>query len=97
MGLLKWPHEVDAPNIKYLHLQVVVEWHGIASSDTSLQLTLLTPSNEVFGVIIHRCLEESALPDFGLCVEYSVMASIRCCMEFLNDLQAFYHWYTPPQ
>ena len=77
MGLLEWPHEVNAQDIKYLHMQVVVEGHGIASSDATLQLTLLTPSNEFFGVFVHHWPEEPALLDFGLCAEYFVMSSVR--------------------
>jgi hypothetical protein len=55
-------------------LKVVVEGHCITRSDATLQLTILTPSNEFFGVFIHHWPEESALLDFGLSVEYSVVA-----------------------
>ena len=50
-------------------MQVVVEGHGIASSDATLQSTLLTPLNEFFGVFVHCWPEEPALLDFGLCAE----------------------------
>jgi len=54
IGLLEWPHEVNAPNIKYLHLQVVVVGHCVASSDATLQLAFSTPSDEFFGVFVYR-------------------------------------------
>jgi hypothetical protein len=97
MGLLEWPHEVDAPDIEDLHLQVVVEGHCVASSDATLQLAFSTPLDEFLGVFVHCWLEEPALLYFGLCAEYSVMASVRCCMAFFNDVQSFCHWYTSPQ
>ena len=85
MGLLKWSHEVNALDIEDLHLQVVVEGHCIASYDATLQLAFSTPLDEFYGVFIHRRSEESALLDFGLCAEYYVMASVWCCMAFLDD------------
>jgi hypothetical protein len=97
MELLKWSHEINAPDIKYLHLQVVVEGHCIASYNATLQLTFSTPSDELLGVFVHRRLEEPALPDFGLCAEYSVMASVQRCMASLDDLQSFRRWYTSSQ
>jgi len=97
MGLLEWPHEVNTQDIEYLHMQVVMEGHGIASSDATLELTLLTPSNEFFGVFVHRWPEEPALLDFGLRVEYSAMAFVQRCMASLDDLQTFHHGYTSPQ
>ena len=97
MGLLEWPHEVNALDIKDLHLQVIVEGHCIASSDATLQLAFSTPSDEFLGVFVHLRLDESTLPDFGLCAEYSIMASVRCYMALLDDLQAFHRWYTSPQ
>ena len=97
MGLLEWPHEVNAPYSEDLHLQVVVEGHCVASNDATLQLAFPTPSDEFFGVFIHHWLEESALLDFDLCEEYSIVASVWCCMEFFNDLKTFRCWYTPPQ
>jgi hypothetical protein len=78
-------------------LKVVVEGHWIASCDVSLKLALPTPSDEFLGVLIHRRPEESTLPDFGLCAEYSVVAFVWCRVTFLDDLQFFYHRYTPPQ
>jgi hypothetical protein len=86
LGLLEWSQEVNAPHIKYFYLKVVVEGHCIASGDVSLKLALLTPSDELLGVLVHRRLEESTLPDLGLCAEYSVVASVRCRVVFLNDL-----------
>jgi hypothetical protein len=97
MGLLEWPHEVNAPNIEDLYLQVVVEGHCIVSYNATLQLIFLTPLDELLGVFVHRWPEEPVLPDFGLHAEYSVMASVRRCMAFLDDLQSFYHWYISPQ
>jgi hypothetical protein len=97
MGFWKWSHEVNASHVKYLYFKVVVQGHCVASGDAPMQLTFLTPSDEFFGVFIHDRLEEPTLPDLGLCVEYSVMASIRCCMAFFYDLHPFCHWYTPPQ
>ena len=86
MGLLKWSHEVNALDIEDLHLQVVVEGHCIASYNATLQLAFLAPSDELLGVFIHCWPEEPALLDFGLCAEYYVMASVWCCMAFLDDL-----------
>jgi hypothetical protein len=60
---------------------------GIGTSDTY---------GELLGVFIHHWPEEPALPDFGLCAEYSVMASIRCCMASFNDLHPLRRWHTPP-
>ena len=97
LGLLKRSHIVNAPDIEYLHLQVVVEGHCIASSDATLQLVFPTPLDEFFGVFIHRRPEESILPDFGLCAECPIMASVWCCMAFLNNLHAFHHRHAPPQ
>ena len=68
MGLLEQPHEVNAPNIEDLHLQVVVEGYCVASSDATLQLAFSTPLDEFLGVSIHRQPEESTLPDFVLCM-----------------------------
>ena len=53
MGLLEWPHEVNALDIEDLHLRVVVEGHCIASSDATLQLAFLTPSDEFLVVFVH--------------------------------------------
>jgi hypothetical protein len=50
MGLLEWPHEVNAPNIEDLYLQVVVEGHCIVSYNATLQLIFLTPLDELLGV-----------------------------------------------
>ena len=97
MGLLEWPHEVNTQDIEYLHMQVVMEGHGIASSDATLELTLLTPSNEFFGVFVHRWPEEPALPDFGLCAEYSIMSSVRCCLAILDVPHSFHHGYASLQ
>ena len=77
MGLLEWPHEVNALDIKYLHLQVILEWHCISSSDATLQLAFSVFSDELLGVFVHRRPEEPAFPDFVLRVEYSVMASVQ--------------------
>jgi hypothetical protein len=41
-----------------------------------LQLAFLTPSDEFFGVFVHRRPEESALSDFGLSAECSIVASV---------------------
>jgi hypothetical protein len=97
MGLLEWPHEVNAPHIKYPYLKVVVDGHCIARSDATLQLTFPTPSNEFFGVFVRRRPEESALPDFGFSVECSIMASVRSCMALFNDLYILCHGHTPSQ
>ena len=70
--------------------------HCIASVDASLELALLTPSDELLSVLVHRCLEESALPDFGLCAEHSVMATVRSCMASFNDLQPLHCWHASP-
>jgi hypothetical protein len=74
-----------------------MEGHYIASYNATLQLAFLEPSDELLGVLVYRQPEEPALPDFGLCAEYSVIASVRCCVAFLDDLQSFCHWYTSPQ
>ena len=66
MGFWEWPHEVNAPNVKYLYLKVVVQGHCIASGDAPMQLAFLTSSDEFFGVFVHRRLEEPTLLDFGL-------------------------------
>jgi hypothetical protein len=47
MGFWEWSHEVNAPDVKYLHLQVVMEGHCMASSNASLLLALLTPLDEI--------------------------------------------------
>ena len=96
MGFWEWSHEFNAPYIKYLNLQVVVKGHCVARGDASARLAFLTPLDEFFGVLIHRQPEEPTLLDFGLCAEYSVMASVRCCMAFLDDLYSFYCWHIPP-
>jgi hypothetical protein len=77
LGPLEWSHEVNAPHIKYFYLKVIVEGHCIASSDVSLKLALPAPPDELLGVLVHCWLEESTLPDFGLCVKYSIVASVR--------------------
>ena len=97
LGLLKWPHEVNAPHIKYFYFKVVLYGHCIASSDASLKLALPTPPDELLGVLVHRWPEEPTLPDFCFCVEYSIMASIRCCMASFNDLYPSRCWHASPQ
>jgi hypothetical protein len=52
------------------------------SYNATLQLAFLTPSDELLGVLIHRWLEEPALPDFGLCAEYSIMAPYGAAWHF---------------
>jgi hypothetical protein len=97
LGLLERSHKVNAPHIKYFYLKVVMKRHCIASCDVSLKLALSTPPDKFLSVLIHRRPEESTLPDFGLCVEYSVVASVWCRVTFIDDLQSFCHRYTPPQ
>jgi hypothetical protein len=95
LGTLEWPHEVNAPHIKYFYLKVVVEGHCIARHDAALQLTFLTPLDEFFGVFVHRWLEESALPEFGLSAGCSIVASVWSCMAFFNDLYPLCHRHAP--
>jgi hypothetical protein len=97
MGFWEWSHEVNAPYVEYLCLKVVVQGHCVASGDAPMLLTFLTPLNEFFGAFVHHRSEEPALQDLGSCVEYSVMASIRCCMAFFHDLHPICRWYTPHQ
>jgi hypothetical protein len=97
LGPLERSHKVNAPHIKYFYLKVVMKRHCIASCDVSLKLALPTPPDEFLSVLIHRQLEESTLPDFGLGAEYSIVASVWCRVTFLDDLQSFYRRYTPPQ
>ena len=78
-------------------LKVVVQGHCIARDDASLELALSTPLDELLAVLVHLWLEEPVLLDFGLCAEYSIMASVWCYMAFLDILQSFCHWYTSPQ
>jgi hypothetical protein len=99
LGLLERSHDVSAPHIKYFYSKVVVEGHCIASYDVYLKLALLTTPDEFLGVLIQHRLdsEESTLLDFGLCAEYSVVASVWCRVTFLDDLQSFCRQYTPSQ
>ena len=76
MGFWEWSHEVNSSYIEYLYLQVVVQGHRVASGDAPMQLAFPTSSDEFFGVFVHHRLEETALPDLGLCAEYSVKASV---------------------
>ena len=95
LGLLECPHEVNAQHIKYFYLKVVVEGHCIARRDATLQLAFSTPSDEFFGVFVHRLLEESALSDFGLSAECSIVASVQSCMAFFDDLYPLCHRHAP--
>ena len=36
LGLPEWPHEVNAPHIKYFYLKIVVEGHCVARGDATL-------------------------------------------------------------
>ena len=74
-----------------------MEGHFIASSDVALKLTLPASSDEVLRVLIHRRPEESALPDFGLSAEGSIVASVWCRVALFDDFLSFGCWYTPPQ
>ena len=95
MGFWEWSHEVNAPYVEYLYLQVVVEGHCIAISDATLQLAFPTSSDEFFGVFVHRWPEESALPDFGLSAECSIVTSISGRMALFNDLYTLCHGHAP--
>jgi hypothetical protein len=97
MGFWEWSHEVNTLDVKYLHLQVVMEGHCMVSSNASLQLTLPTPLDEFFGVFVHYRLEEPALPNFGLCAKYFIVAFVWCYMAFFYDLLPFCRWYASPQ
>ena len=46
--LWEWSHEIDPPNVKQLHLEVVHEWHCILSVDVSMLLASDTSSNKLF-------------------------------------------------
>ena len=46
-------------------------------------------SDEVFGVLIHSWLEETALPDFGMSTVHTIVSPIWCRMTFLNDSHSF--------
>ena len=62
-----------------------------------MELALLTPSDEHLGVLVHRWPEESALPNFGLSAECSVVASIRSCMVLCDDLYTLRRGHAPSQ
>ena len=72
-----------------------MEGHCIARGDATLQLAFLTPLNEFFGVFVHCWPEESALLDFGLCAECSIVASMRGCMALSDDLDTLHRGHTP--
>ena len=95
LGLLEWPHEVNAPHIKYFYLKIVVEGHCITRGDAFLYLAFSTPLYEFFGVFIHRWPEESALPDFGLSAECSIVAPIWGCMALFDDLYTLRRGHAP--
>ena len=72
-----------------------MEGRCIARSDATLQLAFLTPSNEFFGVFVHRRPEESTLLDFGLSAECSIVAPVRGCMALFDDLYTLHRGHAP--
>jgi hypothetical protein len=97
MGLLEWPHEVNAPYVEQFDLKVVCERHCITSSDAALHLAPLKPSNEFSSVFIHCWPKESTLPDLCLGSECSKVASVCCSVAFLYDLYPFCCRYASSQ
>jgi hypothetical protein len=77
-------------------LEVVHEWHCIPSIDVFMLLASDTSYDKLFCILIHHWLEESALPDLGMCTEWSIVSSIGWCMTSIYDLCGFNHWDTSP-
>ena len=54
-------------------------------------------SDEVFGVLVHGWPKESALPDLGLSMVYTIVSPMWCRMTFLNNSHSFSCGYTSSQ